>query len=281
MNQHFRKGGHIHDANRFTHGLHLGCDDVIDCGSIEGVVVFLRHALAGEPAGPFESVYLLMHRALGFQQVVKRGWLDRPTRKAVEMRKGNFVAQAVVLFGLHHLPIFRGIASETARIILAHRDIGRPAHHPSRQFARQAGPPADSDLRSAATPVVAHPRGRADQRIAVRRVAYGSVNLALNAKVNKDRHPVQTFLKVGHYAIVIGVEQPVLIVPRAMVAPNRVRVFFLVDADQPAILLHSDVAGDLPVVADDGQLGIQRLEFGHRLGHKVMVRHRGRRQLKP
>ena len=241
----------------------------------------MRHAVAGEPARPFKSVYFFMHRTFGFQQVVKRGRLDRPTRKAVEMRKWDFVAQAVILLGLHHLPIFGGIASEAARIIFAHRDVSRPAHHPSRQFARQAGPPADPDLRSAATPVVAHARSRADQRIAVGRVADGAVNLALNAKLGKDRHPVQAFFEVGHYAIIIGVEQPVLIVPRAMVAPNRVRVLFLVNADQPALLLHSDVARDFFVVADDGQFGIQRLEFGHRLGHEVMVRHRGRRQLKP
>ena len=197
------------------------------------------------------------------------------------MRKRDFVAQAVILLGLHHLPIFGGIASETARVVVAHRDVGRSVHHPSRQFARQAGSPADPDLRSATTPVVAHPRGRADQRIAVRRVADGAVNLALNAKLGEDRHPVQAFFKVGHYAIIIGVKQPVLIVPRTMVVPNRVRVLFLVDADQPALLLHSDVARDLPVVADDGQLGIQLRKFGHWLGHKVVVRHRGRRQLKP
>ena len=72
FDQHFRKGGHIHDANRFTHGLHLGCYDVIDCGSIEGIVILLRRAVASEPTGPFKSVDLFMHRTFGFQQAVKR-----------------------------------------------------------------------------------------------------------------------------------------------------------------------------------------------------------------
>jgi hypothetical protein len=66
-------------------------------------------------------------------------------------------------------------------------------HHPARQFAGQAGAPADADLRAAAAPVVAHARRRADQRVAIGRVADRAMHVALDAQLGKDRHAVQAF----------------------------------------------------------------------------------------
>jgi hypothetical protein len=87
------------------------------------------------------------------------------------MRERDFVAQAVILLGLHDLPFLGRVGPKAARIIVAHRDIRRAMHHPARQFAGQPRPPADADLRAAAAPVVAHARRRADQRVAIGRMA--------------------------------------------------------------------------------------------------------------
>ena len=99
------------------------------------------------------------------------------------------------------------------------------------------------------------------------------MNLALNAKLCKDRHPVQAFFQIRHDAIVVSVEQPVFVVPWTMVMPDRIGVLFLIDPDQSALLLHADIARHLFVIADDRKLAVQRFEFRHRLCNKIVVRH--------
>jgi hypothetical protein len=137
-------------------------------------------------------------------------------------------------------------------------------HHPARQFAGQARPPADADLGAAAAPVVLRARRRADQRIAVRRVADRAMHLALDAEFGEDRHAVHGVLQPRHDAVVIGLEQLVLGFPRAVIEPDGVRVGLLVDADQAGLLLHPDIARYLLVIADDRQFPLQVAEFRHR-----------------
>ena len=245
----------------------------------EAVVIALLHAVPGEPAGPFVAVDLLVDGALGLEAFVKRRGLHRSACQPVEMGKGDFVAQAVVLFRLHHLPLLRGVAAEAARVIVAHRDVGGPMHHPAREFAGQPRAPANADLGAAAAPVVPHPRCGADQRVAVGRMADGAMHFALDAKLREYGHAVQAFLQPGHDPVVIGVKQPVLVVPRAFVDPDRVGVGLFVDADEAALLFHPDVARDLLVVPDDGEFLVQSLEFRHRLGHEIVVGHGGHGQL--
>ena len=189
--------------------------------------------------------------------------------------------KAVIFFCLNDLPAFLRVISKPARIVVAHRDIGGPMHHPAGQFAGQPRPPADADLRPAAAPVIAHARRGADQRVAIWGMRNRAMHFAGDAKFGKDRHPVQAFLQPWHDPVVIGVEQPVFIVPRAMIVPDTVRVFLLVNPDQPALLLHPDIAADLAVVADHRQFALQPFEFRHRFGDEIMVRHRGHRQLQP
>ena len=80
-------------------------------------------------------------------------------------------------------------------------------------------------------------------------------------------------------AVVIGFEQLVLGLPRAVVFPDGVRVFLLVDADQPGFLFHPDIAGHQPVVADHRQVVIIA-EFRHRIRDEIMMRHGRHRKLK-
>jgi len=74
-------------------------------------------------------------RAFGFQQVVQGRWFDGASRQTVEMREGDFVAEAIVFLGFYHLPVFGGVAAETAWIVVAHGYICRPVHHPAGEFA--------------------------------------------------------------------------------------------------------------------------------------------------
>lgn len=42
------------------------------------------------------------------------------------MRKGDFVAQFVDFMRFDHLPVFRGMGLEAARVTAAHIDVGSP-----------------------------------------------------------------------------------------------------------------------------------------------------------
>ncbi len=129
------KGGDIHDADAFTNGLHLGCDNIVNGVALERVVVVLRNPVPRKPAWAFEAVHLFVHSALGFQKIVQRRRLDRTPRQPVEMRERDFVTEAVVFLGFDHLPVFRGIAAEPARIIIAHRNVGSAMHHPASKLS--------------------------------------------------------------------------------------------------------------------------------------------------
>ena len=87
-------------------------------------MVLLGDAVTGEPAWTLMPVDLFKHGAGILQPIIERARFNRPSGKAVEMRKGDLVAQAVILLGLDHLPVLGGIVAEAARIELAHRDVG-------------------------------------------------------------------------------------------------------------------------------------------------------------
>ena len=76
-------------------------------------------------------------------------------------------------------------------------------NHPAGQFTRQARAPTNTDLCAATTPVIAHTRCRADQRIAIRRMGNRAMNLTADAQLSKNRHPVQAFFKPGHDPVIV------------------------------------------------------------------------------
>ena len=188
------------------------------------------------------------------------------------------MAQAVILLRLDHLPVLGGIVAETARIELAHRYVGGAMNHPAGQLAGQARAPADADLGAAAAPVIGDARRRTDQRVAVWRMRDRAMHLALDAQLGEDRHAVQRILEPRHDPVVIRLEQLVLGLPRAVVDPDGVRVFLLVDSDQAGFLFHPDVAGDELVVPDHRKI-VVILEFRHRVSDEIMVGHRGHGKL--
>ena len=105
------------------------------------------------------------------------------------------------------------------------------------------------------------------------------MHLPRDAELGKHRHPVKGVGKPGHDAVKVGVEQFVLGVPGAMVVPDGIRVLLFVDPDEAPFLFHADVARDQPVVANNGELRLQILEFRHGFGDQVVMRHRGHGQL--
>ncbi len=189
------------------------------------------------------------------------------------MRKRNFVAQAIVFLGLHHLPVLGRIGTEAPGIEFTHGYVRRAMHHPACQFARQPRAPTDADLCAAATPIVPGTGRRPDHRVAVGRMADRAMHDALDPQFSQNGHPAQSIFQPWHHAFVIGLEQLVLRLPRAMVFPDRVRIFFLVDADQAGFLLHPDITGNKTVIPYHGQLGIQLLKFGYRVGDEIVVCH--------
>ena len=77
----------------------------------------------GKPARTFVTINLFINRASFFQPVIKWAWLDRTTRKTVEMRERDFMAQAIIFLGLDDLPFLVSVAAETTRIKFTHRNI--------------------------------------------------------------------------------------------------------------------------------------------------------------
>ena len=181
------------------------------------------------------------------------------------MRKRDLVAKAIILLGLDHLPLLGGIGSEAARIELAHRNIGSAMHHPARQFAGQAGPPANADLGTAAAPVIFRVRHRTDQRIAVGRVGDRTMYFAFDAQFGEYGHALHRIFEPWHDPVVISFKQFVLGFPRASIEPDSVGVGFFVDTDQARLLLHPDVAGNVFVVADHRQFPVEIAELRRRM----------------
>ena len=101
-----------------------------------------------------------------------------------------------------------------------------------------------------------------------------AVNFACDPQFRENGHPVQRFFKIRHDPVVVGIEQPVFILPWAMVMPDRVHVLFFVNPDQAFLLLHPNIARHLLVVANDGELCFKVLKLWYILSDKVMVRHR-------
>ena len=224
---------------------------LIDDVAAETVVVPLGLIASGKPARPLVAVNLLKHRALGLEAVVKGALLHRSAIEAVEVWKGNLMAQQVILPRLDVLPLFIGVRTKTPGIKGPHGNIRRAVHHPAGQLTGQARPPANADLGAAATPVVARFGDRADQGVAIWRMGNGSVHILLDAKFGKDGHAIQRVLQPGHHPVVVRLEQVVLGLPGAVVIPNHVRLGLLIDANQAAFLFHADVTRHPFVIADD------------------------------
>ena len=279
FNHHFGKGRDIHDPHPLAHRAHFLADHVMHHIAREGIVILLRHIARCKPARALKAIDLFMHRALGFQHLMQGRWFDRPPGQTVEMRKRNLMTQAVIFLCLDHLPLFRRIGPKAARIKLPHGDIRRPMHHPTRQFPGQARPPADPDLCATATPVILRPRCRTNQRVAIGRVRDRAMHLARDAKLCENRHSVQAFLQPRHDPVVIRIKEPVLIIPGAFIVPDRVRVRFLINPDQPAFLFHTDIAGHFAVIPDHRQFAFQISEFRYVFGDEIVVRHRRHGQL--
>ena len=133
-------------------------------------------------------------------------------------------------------------------------------HHPAGQFAGQARPPADADLGAAAAPVIAVTPGAGPiSGLPSGGWLIAPCTFALDAQFGEDRHAVhEAFFQPRHDPVVIGVEQFVFRLPRAMVFPDGVGVLLLVDADQAAI---SAPCGCSPrpslVVADHRQFAVE------------------------
>ena len=128
--QDFGESGYIHDAGVVSDSRDFMGDTVMDEVSGEGVMVVLFGGVAREPSGAFMAIDFFKNSALLFEAVIKRTRFDRSPRKPIEMRKRDFVAQAVIFFCFGDLPFFVGIVAESAGVKFAHRDIGRAMHHP-------------------------------------------------------------------------------------------------------------------------------------------------------
>ena len=151
------------------------------------------------------------------------------------------MAQTVIFFCFCHLPVLIGVAAEPARVKFAHGNISRTMDNPPRQLTAQPRTPANADLGAAATPVVSDPRCRPDQWITIGRMRDGTMHFPLDPQFGEDRHSVHGVFEPGHNAVIVSFEQFIFCFPWAVIFPDRVWVFLLINPDQPRFLFHADI----------------------------------------
>jgi len=273
------KGSDIHDTNRVTYSCNFSCNLVMYSIAAERILVLLRHVACCKPTRAFMSIDLFIDSTFFEQPLIKRPWFYRATRQPVEMREWNFMAKTIILFRLCHLPVWFGVATKASWVKFPHRYISSAMNHPFRKFPRQARSPANADLCATATPVILNTRCRANKRVAIRWMRNGAMHFTFNAKLSKYRHSVQGIFEPWHDAVIICFKKLVFSFPRAMVFPNCVRIFFLINPDKAGFLLHSDIARDKLVITNDRQFFVQVFEFWHCICDKIMMCHAGHWQL--
>ena len=64
-----------------------------------------------------------------------------------------------------------------------------------------------------------------------------------------------------------------------MVVPDHIGVGLFIDTNKARLLLHTDIARDQLVIANNRELLLKVHKLGHVIGHEIMVRHRGRRDI--
>ena len=147
-------------------------------------------------------------------------------------------------------------------------------NHPARELTRQTRTPANPNLRAATAPVVANTRRGTNQWIAIWRMGNSTVNIALNTQFGKDGHTIERIFEPRHDAIVIGFKEMILGFPGAVIIPNNIGVSLLIDTNKPRLLLHTDIARDQLVIANNRELLLKIHKLRHVIGHEIMVSHR-------
>ena len=166
------------------------------------------------------AVDFFKHSAFVFQSFIQWRWFYRTTIKTVEVRVGDFMPQAVVFFCFDHLPWLIGVVAEASWVIVPHGYISCTVHHPACQFTSQARAPANSDLSATATPVITYFRCRTNQRVAIWRMRYSTMYIALNTQLCEYWHPLHGVFKPRHDPIIIRLKQFVFSFPRAVFFPH-------------------------------------------------------------
>ena len=67
--------------------------------------------------------------------------------------------------------------------------------------------------------------------------------------------------------------------PRAVVVPDNIGVSLFIDTNKARLLLHTNIARDQLIIADNRELLLKIHKLRHVIGHEIMVSHRRRRDI--
>ena len=146
-------------------------------------------------------------------------------------------------------------------------------NHPACQLTCQARTPANADLRTTTAPVISDPGGWPYQRVSIWGMRDSTMHFSCDAQICQYRHAVQAFFQPRHNTFIIRIKQLIFRIPRTVIFPHRIRVFFLINPDKPALLFHPDIARNFFIISDNRQLSFEISKFRHCLCDEIMMRH--------
>ena len=173
-----------------------------------------------------------------------------------------------------------GVVAETARIHVPHVDVGLPVNHPLRQELPGTWALGDADGCPVAVPVVAHPRCGPHEIARVGGVGDRPGHNLLDARVGQHADALLGEAKALFEHIEVLAGQMEVQVPVDAVDAVGPGAGHLVRPNEQAIDLLAVVARGAGI-AHHWQFEIEGFDFGHGLGHQVLVDNRHDRNVEP
>ena len=171
----FREGRHVEKPGMLGRVAHLVADMLEPVRAAERPVVFLRRSLGREPVGALPAEFLPEHGAKRLQPVIAGRGAERPRGAALLVRIVDDEDVLVRLLVLRLEVGFGGVAAIAARVDAKHVDGRLALDNPFGKLPAGAAGGGDAETVALAEPEIRQVPGRADDRIAVRRIGDGAV----------------------------------------------------------------------------------------------------------
>ena len=221
-------------------------------GSLRGVVAGMR-----EPCRPFPAVVGRELRTRRRQALVQRREPTVGRRGPAVPGKVDRVFVAVGLDSLGEAIVRVGVAGVAARIAGPHVPLRPALRHPFRQHLACAARLRDAKGEDAGFVGIRHPRHRAEQRQAVRRIGDRAVDHPAHARLPEDRHPRHGVLDIPFQPVeIVGIKLEGEILRHWIVRRRPVRLAVpLVGAEVEAVFLLPQVVRGIHI-AQERQLAV-------------------------
>ena len=273
---------HLVDAHALAHGPDLAPGGVPCVRAAKAWGLVTRLVPFGEPVHHLQPVLLAPDRAHGIKDVIHRRRVERTRRRQFLVGVRDREPFLIVLDHLRQGIAWPDPVAETRHVHRCDVAFAFARRHPLCQHQPDAAALAEPGHHAAGRPVVAQPRHRADQRVAVGGKGKGAVDHRLDpgafqrgkAAIGKGDGILDLVEIVGQQFVPKGPG-------RAIHRPGATGLFVEPDAQPAPLLPQIAFAGGVHHVGvfaarvDDGG------DLGHLVGDEVLMFHRVQRQIGP